>query len=198
MDPFPKSVCRSTCRFEGPRFVMRPFVPGQDEEALCEAVLDSLSELAPFLPWACKEYSLSDAGEFIASVPRSWESRTGYHFGIFDQNDGRLLGGVGLNMVSTIYRILNLGYWVRSSEAGRGLATEAGLLLADFALKELGALRLEILTAVSNGASRRVAEKMGAHFEGILRNRLRIREETQDAAMFSLIPNEGSELIPHQ
>ena len=132
---------------------------------------------------------MGDAGGWISDLPASWEEGVGFHFGIFDREDGRCVGGVGLNLVSKVYRILNLGYWVRTSETGRGLATEGARLLGDFALKELGALRVEVLAVVSNTGSRRVAEKIGAKFEGILRNRLTIHDKTQDAAMFSLVPH---------
>jgi RimJ/RimL family protein N-acetyltransferase len=174
---------------EGSSFVLKPYRLGEDEEALYEAVLSSLPELARYLPWATPLYSQDSATAFIRDLPKLWDEGNGFHFGLFAKKDGRCLGGVGLNMVSRIYRILNLGYWIRTSEAGKGLATEGGRLVGDFALSQLGALRVEVLAVVSNGASRRVAEKMGAKFEGILRNRLTIHDKTQDAAMFSLIPH---------
>ena len=56
----------------------------------------------------------------------------------------------------------NLSYWVRASERGRGFAGRAVRLMARFAFEELGLQRLEILIAVDNAASQRVAEKAGA------------------------------------
>ena len=50
--------------------------------------------------------------------------------------------------------------------------------------------RLEILAAVDNIASQRVAEKAGAIREGIMRNRLVIHGKLYDAVMFSLIPGD--------
>ncbi len=188
MNPFPNYVDRLTCRFEGSSFVLRPFRLRSDDAALYEAVRASLPELGPFLPWATEEYSLEEARTWIEGLPACWEEGVGFHFGLFDKEGGQCVGGVGLNLVSKVYRILNLGYWVRSSEVGKGLATESARLLGGFALRELGALRVEILAVVSNIRSRRVAEKVGAKFEGILRNRLTIHDETQDAAMFSLVP----------
>jgi RimJ/RimL family protein N-acetyltransferase len=48
--------------------------------------------------------------------------------------------------------------------------------------------RIEILVAVDNLASQRVAAKVGAVREGILRNRLLLHGKIHDAVMFSLIP----------
>ncbi len=41
-----------------------------------------------------------------------------------------------------------------------------------------------------NSASRRVAEKAGAVFEGVQRNRLLVAGRPRDACMYSLIPGD--------
>ena len=44
--------------------------------------------------------------------------------------------------------------------------------------------------AVGNEKSRRVAEKVGAHYEGILLNRMVVGKAIYDAKMYSLIPSD--------
>jgi RimJ/RimL family protein N-acetyltransferase len=97
------------------------------------------------------------------------------------------LGGVGVNFINRIHQFGNLGYWVRTSATGKGVASRSSRLVARFALEELGLNRIEIVAAVSNIASQRVAEKMGAVREAVLRNRLLMRGVPQDAVMFSLV-----------
>lgn len=60
-----------------------------------------------------------------------------------------------------------MGYWVRTSQTRRGIATAAVRLIARFGFEDLGLRRLELLIATDNFASRRVAEKVGARLEGI-------------------------------
>ena len=110
-----------------------------------------------------------------------------YSFGIFDKETGRFLGGVGLNFVNRAHQIANLGYWVRTSATGRGIASRATRLAARIAFEELGLQRIEIVAAVGNLGSQRVAEKAGAVREGVLRKRLLIRGEELDSALFSLV-----------
>jgi RimJ/RimL family protein N-acetyltransferase len=62
--------------------------------------------------------------------------------------------------------------------------------MARFSFEQVGLHRDEILAAVPNVASQRVAEKAGAVREGVLRNRLLIGGESQDAVLFSLIPED--------
>ncbi len=50
--------------------------------------------------------------------------------------------------------------------------------------------RIEILAAVGNKRSQRVAQKLGASREGLLRNRLVIHGQAHDAVVFSLIGSE--------
>ena len=49
-----------------------------------------------------------------------------------------------------------------------------------------GLIRLEIVVAVGNLASHRVAEKVGAVSEGTLRRRILLHGAARDATMFSL------------
>jgi RimJ/RimL family protein N-acetyltransferase len=109
---------------------------------------------------------------------------------ITDSQTGAFLGTVGLNYFNRDHQFANLGYWVRSSRTGRGVATTATLLTARFGLRVLGLQCIEILAAVGNKASQRVAERAGAKKEGVLRNRLSIRGLAHDAVMYSLIASD--------
>ena len=83
-----------------------------------------------------------------------------------------------------------MGYWVRTSCHGQGIAGRAAKLVARFAFEHLGLIRVEIVIAVDNQASLRVAEKIGAHDEGILLNRMVVGKSIYDAHMYSLIPSD--------
>ena len=84
----------------------------------------------------------------------------------------------------------NLSYQIRTSRTGEGIASEAARLVAQYGFQELGLQRIEVVVAVDNAPSLRVAEKIGAFREGLLRNRLRIKGSPRDAYMHSLIPSD--------
>ena len=69
------------------------------------------------------------------------------------------------------------------------MATEAASLITDFGFNQLSLNRLEIVTLPINSACRRVAEKAGAKYEGILQQRLIVHGEALDACMYSLVKN---------
>jgi RimJ/RimL family protein N-acetyltransferase len=103
-------------------------------------------------------------------------------FAIVDEADD---GVVGLAVAARIDReaqTVELGYVVSPGARGRGVATEALRLLSDWAIRELGALRLELLISDENPASQRVAERCGYVREGLMRSlytKPGVREDTQ-------------------
>jgi ribosomal-protein-serine acetyltransferase len=92
-----------------------------------------------------------------------------------------------LNQFNHYHNYGNLGYWVRTSATGRGVATAAALLAARLGFEDLGLQRIEIVAAVGNLPSQRVAEKVKAKREAVLRNRLWHHDRSQDAVMYSLV-----------
>jgi len=172
--------------FDGKAVRIRRYRPN-DAPALFDAVRESLDDLCAFLTWCHPDYRLEESREFIAKNDSAWEKGEEYNFAIVDATGEVLLGGVGLNRIDRVHNFANLGYWVRRSCEGRGVATSATRLIAKFGLMEIGFSRLEILVAEHNLASQRVAVKAGAKFEGILRNRLVLAGRPHNASIYSLI-----------
>jgi RimJ/RimL family protein N-acetyltransferase len=165
---------------------LRRFHP-RDVDAFHLAVNESLGDLIPWMSWAHPAYGLAEVAEYVRVVSETWEAGRYYALAITDARDGTMLGAASLSHVHPIYNFCNLGYWIRSSRRGQGFAPRAARLAAQFGFEQLGLLRAEIVVAVENAASLRVAEKSGAHREGILRDRMTVRERVFDAVMFSFI-----------
>ncbi len=98
------------------------------------------------------------------------------------------MGGIGLNHLNRLHRSANMGYWLRESRQGRGMATRAGALMARFGFENMRLIRIEIVAEPDNLPSRRVAEKLGARLEAIARHRLWIHDQPKEAAVYALLP----------
>ena len=166
--------------------LLKPYRPG-DATRLHEAVRESITELSTWMHWCHNDYSVEESWAWLESRADAWDKGTEYDFSINDSRSGQYLGGCGLNRVDSINRVASLGYWVRSSRTGEGVATTAVLLLVRFGFDELMLNRIEIMAATGNKASQRVAEKAGAIREGVLRKRLIVHDNVHDVVMFSLI-----------
>jgi len=168
---------------------LRPFQV-DDSAQLYEAVHESLADLKPWMSWAHDGYSQQDADDFIRITRTRWEERTLFAFAITSAKTGEILGGCSLSHKHPVYHYCNLGYWVRSSQHGKGYAGRAAKLAARYGFEHGGIIRAEVVIAMGNEKSIRVAEKLGAHYEGILFNRMVVGKSVYDAHMYSLIPQD--------
>ena len=172
-----------------PDVTIRPYRV-DDAAPLLEAALESVPEVGPWLPWCHAGLTLEDVRTWLESQVAAREDGTAFEFAFLDA-DGSYLGGGGINNIRTDHRLANLGYWVRSSATGRGVAPTAVRALARWAFANTELVRLEIVCAVDNRRSQRVAEKVGAHREGISRSRLFMHDRSHDAVVYSIVRSEA-------
>ena len=135
-------------------------------------------------------YTIADTHDWLEKRDAEWDAHRDFSVAVVDVRTGELLGASGFNQINHEQRFANLGYWVRTSRAGFGVASAAARLCARFGFAELGFGRAEIVVIRANFASCRAAEKAGAHFEGFLRNRLHLHGDWHEAAMYSLVPGD--------
>ena len=177
----------SSIQLTDEELLLRPFRLDDAYRLYC-AVRESVRELKPWMSWATDDYNEQAAREYITIARARWEEHVFYGFAITRGED--LLGACTLSSIHSIYHFCNLGYWVRTSCHGQGVAGRAAKLAAHFAFEHLGIIRVEIVIATGNQDSIRVAEKIEAHDEGILLNRIVVGKSIYDAHMYSLIPSD--------
>ena len=178
------------CEFHGKDIVVRPW-RRSDVDALYEAAWESTGTVGRWLPWCNENYARTDSEAWIARCLAMWKVEEEFAFAILADDGARVLGGTGLNKFDCARRTANLGYWVRSGAQGRGIATQAVRLISAFGF-EYGFAQFEIVAALDNIASRRVAEKSGARFQCIERGRIHFRERRLDAAIYLLTPAQNA------
>lgn len=177
----------STPFIQTPGVVIRPFEVA-DAQQFVLAALESVETVGKWLPWCNQDYRLADAEHWFEICNQSLKDGSAFDVGIFT-TDGVLLGGIAINQINRQHRIGNIGYWVRQSYQKKGIATFAVRHIAQYGFNTLGLVRLEIVVARDNLASRKVAEKSGGLFEVLARNRLIIFGEPVTAAVYSLTPS---------
>jgi ribosomal-protein-serine acetyltransferase len=168
-----------------PEVLIRP-CRVEDAQAMYAAVRESLDELVQWMPWCHRDYSLQESKSWLRTQVQAFNERKWFEFAMVDPL-GQYLGQCGLNQIDEANRRCNLGYWVRSAATGRGIAASAVLRMRDWAFEYTNLARIEIVIAIGNHRSVRVAEKAGALREGVLRQRLLLHGVQEDAVMFSLV-----------
>jgi ribosomal-protein-serine acetyltransferase len=152
-----------------PRLLLRPLRPGDGTE-LNAALLESLAELKPWMPFAQSAPTLADSEENVRRSCAQWALREDLRVGAFERQSGRMVANSGLHRMKWQVPSFEIGYWVRTSYAGRGYVTECVHALTLYAFRQLGARRVEIRCDPENSRSVAVIERLGFELEGRLRN----------------------------
>jgi RimJ/RimL family protein N-acetyltransferase len=125
-------------------------------------------------------YTLADAEGFIASANRE-DGRASF---VTTLADGTIIGGCGVGVLSGTDP--EIGYWLGVPYWGNGYATEVARAVIDHAFTNLGYERLEAGARVSNPASRRVLEKCGFQWTGVILQRVRAINSAAPSDRFRL------------
>jgi ribosomal-protein-serine acetyltransferase len=172
-------------QLEGESIRLRPLCE-DDATDMRAAAMESAAELETTMPWFSRGMTVESFRAFATWAGDACDRGEHYEFSILSA-DGTYLGSAGLT-VDVKTRTANVQYWVRTSATRRAVASEAARLVSRWAIETLGLQRVEIFISDHNVASRMAARKSGAHFEGVLRNKIRWNERAYDAHIFSFVP----------
>ncbi len=129
--------------------------------AVLEAIVASLPELQEFMDWAADEpTTLAAKQEWLGDREDAWDEGREFNFVMVDPEIDSVIGVCGL-MARIGPGALEIGYWVRTDQVGRGVATEAARLLTEAAFVVPDVNHVEIRHDLANVASGRVPEKLG-------------------------------------
>jgi len=168
---------------------IRPFRES-DGPAFVAAALESISTVGAWMSWCQSDFTLQDARAWFVTCERNLDSGAAFDIGAFSEDGNELLGGIAINQINRHHNFGNIGYWVRQTRQRQGIATRAVRAIAEYGFSQLKLTRLEIVAPETNVPSRRVAEKVGAVFECIARNRVLFHGTPQPAAIYSLVPEQ--------
>ncbi|MEU2286884.1 GNAT family N-acetyltransferase [Streptomyces sp. NPDC013178] len=151
----------------GDDLVLRPW-RAEDAPAVHAAFQDPLMH-----QWHTRA---ADSEEEVAGWIEEWRAAWGEErnaqWAVADAESDAVLGRVALREIVLGDGVAEVAYWTTAAARGRGVAARATTALAHWALDEIGFHRLELLHAVANDASCRVATKTGFALEGTKRSAL--------------------------
>ncbi len=174
--------------FDTARLTIRCPLPG-DGEALNTAVLASLDELRPWMPWAKNAPTLADSESYVRNAHASFLKREDLPLLLFLKGTNTLIGGSGLHRMDWSVPRFEIGYWLRTGYTHQGYMSEAVAAITDFAFYTLGAKRVEIRCDANNVRSAAIPQRLGFTLEGTLRHTDRHHEtnELRDTLVFAKI-----------
>ena len=135
-------------------------------------------------------FTPENAQDWIDQAQNHFEG-TQYAFKIIDA-EGEFVGENRLrNVIRTEWqRSADINYWIREKFLHQGAATESFKQIVQFAFEELKLWRLEIWFTKETPSGFAFAEKMGAKFEGQLRNYWNFNGKMISPYLYSLLPDD--------
>lgn len=154
-----------------------------DSESIYQAIIDSRTEISPWLNWLHSGYSLNECQSFIRIQINNWESDAEYTF-VIKNKSNEVLGLMSLHVYDSQNSVASIGYWINTEFTNKGVCTKALKLLILNAFNLLNLNRIEVIVATTNLASQKVVLKAGGAFESVQKNRIKLQGEAVDAHMY--------------
>ncbi|MFC0006825.1 GNAT family N-acetyltransferase [Micromonospora siamensis] len=167
-----------------PRLEVRRHVPA-DAGAVDEVFADRQTQR--WLPLAEPAGRIEGRSWCTDLARQRRDSGDGDHFALVRREDGRVVGCLWTRRTDWGARSTEVSYALAPDARGFGLAAEAVDAAAVALLLEHGFQRVELRVAPGNVASRRVAEKAGFSYEGLLRNAGFVRGARVDLELWSFV-----------
>lgn len=153
-------------------------------DELFQVIHASRSHLYPWLPWLKRIHSPQDTAAFILKLM----AERGPQFVVVV--DEQICGGVGFYHLDQAERKATVGYWLGAEYTGHGIMVDAVRHLCQHGFQNLLLEKVEIRCAAENLASRKVPERLGFYYEGVLPKAEWLSDRYVDHAIYSILKEE--------
>ena len=136
--------------------------------------------------------SREDVDRRIADGLKAEARNEEYVFAVILKRDGIVVGSTSFFGIVPRHKSAEIGYtWYSPDVWGTAVNPECKFLLLKHAFEDWDAVRVQLRTDANNSHSQRAILKIGAKFEGKLRNQgIRPDGSIRDSMLYSIIPNE--------
>ncbi len=157
--------------------------------------LDGLADAAEKIDWSLFLYPLNsrkDVEDRIKKTPQYEANDEEYPFAVITKKDGKIVGSTAYLTVVSRHKRVEIGStWYLPEMRGTFVNPECKFLLLQHAFEDWHAVRVQLGTDARNIQSQRAISKLGAKFEGRLRNYgIRPDGRPRESMLYSIIDSE--------
>jgi RimJ/RimL family protein N-acetyltransferase len=179
-------------RMESGRLLLRPWTLA-DAPAVQAACSDLETQRWLRLP---SPYTLADAERWVTEGGHILRrAGSGIQCAVVERWTEQLVGSCEVRMHPTRRSCVEIGYWIAPWARGRRYGAEAIDRMCRWCYKH-GVARVELLAAVPNVVSQRVALRAGFLREGVVRSAVPLATESTDAVLFSRLATDTGTPTP--
>ncbi len=141
-----------------------------------------------FLRWDAHK-NIDDTKKMIQQWVDNYQYGDTYYWGIYLKN-GEMIGSIGITITSEYDMKGELGYKLGSCWWNLGYSSEAVKAVIDYMFCNTDIERIDAYCSVENLASRKVMEKAGMCYEGLLQHYYKTRNVFHDCTIYGIIRDE--------
>ena len=146
-------------------------------------------EVSKYLLWSPHK-DIGYTSQYLKLIDKSYRKLNFYDWAVTLKSNGKMIGTCGFTMFDIPNNCAEIGYVISKKYWGQKIAPEAAKAIISFGFNVLNLHRIEAHFMPENAGSRRVAEKCGMKFEGVLKDRVIAKGEYRNVEIYSIIsPN---------
>ncbi len=155
----------------------------------------SREEVTRYLTWM-PHSDRSYTREYLQYLGNRYSAGMFYDWAIVYEPDCKMIGTCGFTSFNCSHDSAEVGYVLNPEYWGKGIAPEAVTRVLEFGFEDLGLHRIEARFMEENDRSRRVMEKVGMTFEGIIREGMFVKGNYVNVGVCSVLASEWKEKHP--
>ncbi len=157
-----------------------------DADEVFEIIDSDRDHLRTWLPFVDLTFSSKNTRTFIEGLSSPYSQEMVFVICYHD----KITGLFGFKEIDKINKKLEIGYWINSTNQGKGLVTASCKTLIENAFKKLDMNRIQIKCGVGNIRSSNIPRRLGFTFEGIERCGEKHNNHFINLEVFSLLRQE--------
>ncbi|NLK39994.1 MAG: GNAT family N-acetyltransferase [Clostridiales bacterium] len=171
---------------ETSRLILRRMRPSDCSDMYEYASRSIVTRYLTWNPHKSREYTL----QYLEYVSTRYRVGDFFDWAMVLRENKKMIGTCGFTRFDYYNNTAEIGYVLNPDYWGQGIATEAVCEILRFGFVELNLHRIEARYMKDNENSRRVMERCGFKYEGMLRSALYVRKSYEDVGICSILSDE--------
>jgi [ribosomal protein S5]-alanine N-acetyltransferase len=130
---------------------------------------------------------IQQAENLVKLFSKSFAEKRGIRWGIERKGTNDIIGTIGFNAWSPIYKRAEIGYEIHPDYWRKGYTLEAVTEIVSYGFEQMGLTRIGAVVFIENEASNKLLTKIGFQKEGILRDYMYQNGQAHDTFVYSFL-----------
>ena len=181
-----KKIFSNIPQLETKRLILRKILPSDSSDVYDYSSRKEVPEFLLWYPHPNIEYS----ERYTEQLQEQYRAGDFYDWGVVLKSNEKMIGTCGFTSFDIQNNRGEIGYVLNPDYCGSGYATEAVNEVMSFGFNKLNLNRIEAKYMIGNDRSRKLMERCGMKFEGVLRGYILTKGEYKDIGICSITADE--------